>query len=202
MTPAATPKRSAMLFLVAYALLLIGLAALDQTTKFHAEKAFLTWSHPSETHNFQSSSYQALLLGTRDAASNWFELNFTYVRNTGAIWGIMQNLPRGSSNLFFLIIYPVFMALLGYTFYTSKAGQRILRFATVCILAGAVGNFIDRITVGYVIDWMHPQWNLFGWRYSYPVFNVADAAIVTGVSLWFVDSLLDSRATQPPKAKP
>ena len=196
MHTSSTSKRSAVLFLIGYVLLLVSLTALDQSTKFHAQKAFLTWSDPTSTHAFQSSSYQAFLLGTRDATANWFELNFTYVRNTGAIWGILQNLPNNSSNIIFLVIYPIFMALLGHTFYTSKPGQRILRTAITCILSGAIGNFIDRATLGYVIDWMHPQWNIFGWHYSYPVFNIADAAIVTGVSFWFLDTLLDTRAAR------
>lgn len=196
MFTSAKSKRSAVYILIGYAFLLLSIAILDQSTKFHAQKAFLTWSDPASVQVFHSSSYQALLLGTRDGAASWFELSFTYVRNTGAIWGLFQNLPNNSSNLVFLIVYPIFMALLGHTFYTSHAGQRVLRFGIACILAGAIGNFIDRATLGYVIDWMHPQWNLFGWHYSYPVFNVADASIVTGVCLWFLDTLLDTRATK------
>jgi signal peptidase II len=189
-------RRNTVLFAIAYTILLIGLVVLDQSTKFHAEKLFLAWSHPSNLHAMQTTAYNAITLGTQTGSGNWFEFNFTYVRNTGAIWGLMGNLPRGASNIFFLILYPIFMILLGFTFRTSKPGQRLLRFSIVCILSGAVGNFIDRSTVGYVIDWMHPQWRLFGWSYSYPVFNIADAAIVSGVALWFLDGILETRATK------
>jgi signal peptidase II len=191
-----TPQRTSVLFFIAYTVLLVGLVVLDQSTKFHAEKLFLTWSHPSEINIMDTSFRTVLSLGKQMGDGNWFEFNFTYVRNTGAIWGLMSNLPRGLSNTIFLGIYPVFMVLLGFTFKSSKPGQRMLRFATVCILSGAIGNFIDRITVGYVIDWMHPQWRIFGWSYSYPVFNIADAAIVTGVCLWLLDGFLENRTAK------
>jgi signal peptidase II len=187
-------RRNTVLLLIAYTILLVGLVVLDQSTKFHAEKLFLTWSHPSDLHAMQTTAYNAITLGSQ--TGNWFEFNFTYVRNTGAIWGLMGNLPKGLSNVFFLILYPVFVSMLGFTFRASKPGQRLLRFSIICILSGAVGNFIDRSTVGYVIDWMHPQWSIWGWTYSYPVFNIADAAIVSGVVLWFLDGILESRATK------
>jgi signal peptidase II len=189
-------RRNTVLFFIAYTLLLIGLVVLDQSTKFHAEKLFLAWSHPSNLHAMQTTTHNAFTLGSPTGTGNWFEFNFTYVRNTGAIWGFMGNLPKGLSNIFFLALYPIFVIMLGFTFRASKPGQRLLRFSIICILSGAIGNFIDRSTVGYVIDWMHPQWRIWGWAYSYPVFNIADAAIVSGVVLWFLDSILESRATK------
>ncbi len=202
MSQTTASRRATVLFFIAYTILLVGLVLLDQTTKFHAQKMFLAWSHPTDVQMFQSSSHNVLTLGTAPGSGNWFELNFTYVRNTGAIWGMLNNLPRGLSNAFFLGLYPIFMIILGLTFRASKSGQRLLRFSIICILSGAVGNFIDRATLGYVIDWMHPMWRIFGWTYSYPVFNIADAAIVCGVSFWFIDGLLETHITKQMTTKP
>lgn len=201
------------LMLAGYLVLMIALAVVDQSTKLQSQKNFLLWSHPTAIHQMSTRTERVFALGVPPVVSNpmdsgdddkaataeppkptdnWFELNLTYVRNTGAIWGIMQNLPGKSSNLLFMIIYPVFMLLLVHTFLLSTPGQRLLRVAVVCIFAGAIGNFVDRVTVGYVIDWIYARWRILGWTYHYPVFNVADIAIVTGVSLWILDSLLDS----------
>jgi signal peptidase II len=58
------------------------------------------------------------------------------------------------------------------------------------ILSGAIGNFIDRIRYGFVIDWIDVRWNLLGWRYDFPNFNIADSAITVGVSLLLIDMLI------------
>ncbi len=201
------PKtRSTFLMLTGYLLLLVAIAVLDQSTKLQSQKNYLLWSHPTEIHQMSTRTESVFALGVppsgqNDAApqaepakptANWFELNLTYVRNTGAIWGIMQNLPGRWSNVLFMVIYPIFMLLLAHTFLLSNPGQRLLRVAVICIFAGAIGNFVDRATVGYVIDWIYARWRILGWTYHYPVFNVADIAIVTGVSVWILDSLLDS----------
>ena len=58
------------------------------------------------------------------------------------------------------------------------------------ILSGAIGNFIDRLRVGYVIDWIDVRWNIAGWSYSFPNFNVADSCISVGVFMLLLDALL------------
>jgi signal peptidase II len=58
------------------------------------------------------------------------------------------------------------------------------------ILSGAIGNFLDRVRFGYVIDWIDVRWNLLGWRYDFPNFNFADSCITVGVSFLLVDMLI------------
>ena len=65
------------------------------------------------------------------------------------------------------------------------------RLGIAFIFSGAAGNFIDRVWLHYVIDWVHFKWNLLGWQYDYPVFNVADSAVTLGVILLIFDSIIE-----------
>ena len=72
---------------------------------------------------------------------------------------------------------------------STPAHHRLARFALCLIFSGAVGNFIDRIRLGYVIDWIDVEWNILGWTYNFPSFNVADSCITVGVTLLLFDLL-------------
>ncbi|MCX7241795.1 MAG: signal peptidase II [Burkholderiales bacterium] len=78
----------------------------------------------------------------------------------------------------------------------SHAGQRLFSFAMACILGGAVGNVIDRLLYGYVVDFLHFHWSwlapLFHGGY-FPAFNVADSAITVGATCLILDELLRVR---------
>ena len=71
----------------------------------------------------------------------------------------------------------------------SHAGQRLFSFALACILGGAIGNVIDRLVHGYVVDFLDFHWA--GWHF--PAFNVADSAITLGAGLLILDELLRVR---------
>jgi signal peptidase II len=62
---------------------------------------------------------------------------------------------------------------------TEAKGDRRLEFALGLVIAGAVGNIIDRVVYGYVIDFFDFYWGTYHW----PAFNIADSSIVTGVAL-------------------
>ena len=71
----------------------------------------------------------------------------------------------------------------------SHAGQKLFAFALACILGGAVGNVIDRVLYGYVVDFLD-----FHWRsWHFPAFNVADSAITVGAACLILDELLRVR---------
>lgn len=98
---------------------------------------------------------------------NVFEL--TYVENKGAAWSMLEN-----QIWFFIIITVVILALIVYAFYKKIIYTKLGKFALLLISAGAIGNFIDRIIHGYVID-------MFNFKLiNFPVFNVADICIVCG----------------------
>jgi signal peptidase II len=83
----------------------------------------------------------------------------------------------------------VVIGIVWYLRKTVKAGQKLLPVALSLVLGGAVGNFLDRAISGEVVDFA--QFN-FG-SYTFPIFNVADSAIVIGVALIILDTLLESR---------
>ncbi|MBE0341829.1 lipoprotein signal peptidase [Paenibacillus sp. 28ISP30-2] len=106
-------------------------------------------------------------------------------RNRGAAFGILE----GQRWLFIVITIVVVIGIIWYLRKTVKAGQKLLPVALSLVLGGAVGNFLDRAISGEVVDFA--QFN-FG-SYTFPIFNVADSAIVIGVALIILDTLLESR---------
>jgi signal peptidase II len=112
--------------------------------------------------------------------------HFTYVQNTGAAFGIFQDgtLPLG------ILSAVVATALVAYLIVRGKTTPVLQRYALASILAGAVGNMIDRFRLGYVIDFIH--FNVPG--FSFPVFNVADSCVVIGAILLILSSFFHTPA--------
>ncbi len=111
--------------------------------------------------------------GSKVIIKNFFEL--TYVENRGAAFGVLSD-----RRIFFIIITTVVVVVLvGYIFKNHKIMSSLEKISMSLILAGALGNFIDRLLNGYVVDLFSLR---FG-NYYFPVFNVADIAIVLGTLL-------------------
>lgn len=105
---------------------------------------------------------------------DFFEFN--YIENYGAAFGILQD-----RRIFFIII--TIAVVIGISFFIIKNYYEMnsfLRFGLAILLGGAVGNFIDRIRLGYVIDFISFK---FVNKYYFPVFNIADIFIVLGTAL-------------------
>ena len=103
-------------------------------------------------------------------------LQLEYVENFGAAFGILQN-----RKIFFIIItLAVIIAVIFYLKRNYYYINRPMKVALTMLLAGAVGNFIDRVRLGYVIDFIHVN---FGKFYDFPVFNIADSFIVISTIL-------------------
>ncbi len=113
------------------------------------------------------------------ALANVFTIH--YVTNTGAAFGLFQD-----SNTFFVIVAIVVSAVVLYYYVRLPGGQWWIRLSFGMMLSGALGNMIDRLRVGYVIDFFDLQ--------IWPVFNVADMSIVGGTILLAVLLLLEDRA--------
>jgi signal peptidase II len=78
----------------------------------------------------------------------------------------------------------------------SHPGQKLFSFAMACILGGAVGNVIDRVVHGYVVDFLDFHWNWLSPVFAgghFPAFNVADSAITIGATCLILDELLRVR---------
>ena len=116
---------------------------------------------------------------------------FRYAENPGAAFGLFRGLPEGLRGpLFHLVSIGAVLLILHY--FRKLAGKREEAWAIgglPLVLGGAVGNWIDRICRGFVIDFLDAHWkddpNLV-----WPAFNIADAAIVVGVGLLVVDSFV------------
>ncbi|WCN39012.1 signal peptidase II [Aneurinibacillus uraniidurans] len=106
--------------------------------------------------------------------------NLTSHRNRGAAFGILQN-----RRVFFIVI--TIVIIIGIIWYMRKIMQesKLLALALALILGGAVGNFYDRLLTGEVVDFF--DFTLI----HYPIFNVADSAIVIGVGLFILDVIRD-----------
>ena len=116
--------------------------------------------------------------------------NFLYItshRNRGAAWGILQ----GQMWFFYIITAIVIIALVLYI-RRLKREERMLGIALGLMLGGAIGNFIDRVWRKEVVDFV----NTYIFTYDFPIFNVADSALVIGVGLIFVLTLFEGKTTK------
>lgn len=100
-----------------------------------------------------------------------------YVQNTGAAWGILSGLSH-----WLVLMSVVILALLLLLRRHIMSDTPAHRIATGLMIAGIVGNLIDRIRLGYVVDFLDFYWN----RSHFPAFNVADTAICVGVGIYIV----------------
>ena len=103
--------------------------------------------------------------------------SITYIRNSGAAFGILAGSHSGFRLVFFGITTAVALALLGTIYVRLSPADWLGQVSVAAIFGGAVGNLIDRVRFGEVIDFL--DFSLLG--YHWPAFNVADAAITVGV---------------------
>ncbi len=106
--------------------------------------------------------------------------NITYVRNTGAAWGIMRDWHESFRSVFFLSMPPIALLFILSILRGVPSSDRVQVVALSLIFGGAIGNYIDRIRFGYVIDFIEVHYKDF---YTYPSFNIADSCIVVGVGI-------------------
>jgi len=128
-----------------------------------------------------------------EIGEGWFSL--TYVRNTGAAFGLLAG-KRAAWRIPFFLGFSTGAVLLLVWFLRGVAPQRkALIAACGAVLGGAVGNMIDRLILGEVIDFL----DVYVGSYHWPAFNVADAAITVGVAVLCADAL---RAPAPETIEP
>lgn len=114
--------------------------------------------------------------------------NIVRAHNTGAAFSFLAG-ASGWQRWFFIglgIAAAIFIVWM----LRSHGGQRLFAWALSLILGGALGNVVDRMLHGYVVDFIQVHW---GARYYFPSFNVADSAITAGAALLILDELLRVR---------
>ena len=108
--------------------------------------------------------------------------SLTYIRNSGAAFGILAGSHAGFRLLFFGLTSMLALALLGTIYMRLSPDDWLGQVSVASIFGGAVGNLIDRIRAGEVIDFL--DFSLLG--HHWPAFNVADSAITVGVCFLIV----------------
>lgn len=133
---------------------------------------------------------KALILGTYrlgDASVITSFFNIVRVHNSGAAFSFLAS-ASGWQRWFFTGL-GIFAALFIIWLLRSHSGQKLFAFSLACLLGGAVGNVVDRLMHGYVVDFL--QLHYGGWYF--PAFNIADMAITAGAIGLILDELLRVR---------
>lgn len=146
--------------LVYLLLILIGIA-LDQIVKF--------WI----VSNFALLEYQPFIPGV---------VELFYIQNKGAAWGILA----GEMFIFYGVTIIAILSI-SYMMFKERHQSKVNTLAYSLILAGAIGNFIDRIRLGYVVDMFHFVFM------DFPVFNVADMYLTFGVVILILTTFISSK---------
>ena len=108
--------------------------------------------------------------------------SLTYVKNTGAAWGMFSN-----GTLILGLLSMVFSIILIKHVIESKKLSTLSVISYSLLLSGIIGNMLDRFIRGFVIDFL----NFFIFSYDYPVFNIADVFIVVGIILIIIETFIE-----------
>ena len=147
-----------------------------------ADQATKWWAHGSLQHQRR---------GRITVVKNFF--SFTYVRNPGAAWGFLADSDESFRKPFFLTVSVIAIFFIFYLVIRLQSGQQLTLIALSLVLGGAVGNLIDRLRLGYVIDFLDFH---VGRSFRWPTFNVADIAISAGVGLLLLEAIVQRRARE------
>ncbi|MBW2733532.1 MAG: signal peptidase II [Deltaproteobacteria bacterium] len=152
------------------------------------------WSKHWAHHSLRQDHGGSMVIARTEEAA----FAFSYVRNHGAAWGFLANADESFRRPFFFIISLLAMGFILYLFSRVRLGQRMLALALALVLSGALGNFIDRVRFGYVVDFIDVRYGTFRW----PTFNVADIAISVGVAFLLLESFFgNGKKKHPPSSE-
>ena len=108
--------------------------------------------------------------------------SLTYYQNSGAAWSILQG-----QMWFFAIVTFVAVPVCIWLLWKNRRGSKFYSLALGLVIAGALGNFIDRMRLGYVVDMFQTDFM------NFPIFNVADMCLTIGVAMVFIYALFEER---------
>ncbi len=151
-----------------YFLILLGVIVADQWTKLMVIESF---------HLYES----------KEIIAGFF--NLVYVTNTGAAFSLLADVDSPWRHYFFVSVGVVALIGITITYMYMRKNHRLYGVALGLIAGGAVGNLIDRVRLGAVVDFI----DVFIGSYHWPAFNVADSAICVGVGLFLLLSFYDEK---------
>ena len=139
---------------------------LDQVTKIYIDRTMDLYTSITVIENF---------------------FNITYVRNKGAAFSFLSSFSYRLP--FFILVSLVAIVVILVVVARLRADQKFTAFSLSLILSGAIGNLIDRVRLGEVIDFLDVHW----YGHHWPAFNVADSAICVGVFLLAIDMFIEEK---------
>ncbi len=116
--------------------------------------------------------------------------NLTRLANTGAAFGILSSAPPAFTRVFFAAVAVTALAVLGYAAWRCRHGHWLVRAGLGLVAGGALGNLVDRLRSGAVIDFL----DFYIGPYHWPAFNLADSAITVGVGFLLAAEVARGRA--------
>jgi signal peptidase II len=119
-------------------------------------------------------------------------LDLTLTYNTGAAFSLLADASGWQRWVFVVLALGVSAVLLVWLRRVSASRQGLLACGLALIVGGALGNMIDRVRLGHVIDFVHAHWG----PHYFPAFNVADSAITVGAAVLLLDAWLEARAAR------
>jgi signal peptidase II len=120
-------------------------------------------------------------------------LDITLAFNTGAAFNFLAEASGWQKWLFVALAFGVGLAILAWLRRLKARSQGLLCCSLTLILGGALGNVIDRLRIGHVVDFIAAHW---GRTHYFPAFNIADSAITVGAILLLLDAWRESRSTK------
>ncbi len=123
--------------------------------------------------------------------------NLTHVRNTGGAFGIFGGEKGGVGSMLFVVVSLLAIGAILFLFIRIREDEKILALSFSLVLSGAIGNLIDRLRYGEVVDFLDFHLSTYHW----PAFNVADSAICVGIGLMALELLRRDHKTRNTKSK-
>ena len=144
-----------------------GVLVVDQATKIYVDRSMQLYQSITVIDHF---------------------FNITYLRNKGAAFSFLATASAWRLP-FFILVSTIALVVIAVVFRRLRPDQPFTAFSLALIFSGALGNLIDRVRLGEVIDFLDVHWYTHHW----PAFNVADSAICVGVFLLAIDMYLEER---------
>ncbi len=182
---------------LALGMVFLAALAMDQISKEHVQQTMIVWENPENTSQYRGARKDVFELGSMEVEPGrnptHVALNWQYSRNKGAAFSMLANLPDNVRVPFFFIITILAVLMIAYYLKITPLNQALARYGLALILSGAIGNFVDRLRHGYVVDFIAVEWDIFGWQHDFAIFNVADICINIGVACLLIDMLMQAR---------
>jgi signal peptidase II len=136
-----------------------------------------------------SKSYIAQHFGEFEFVRILPVLDITRMHNVGAAFSFLASASGWQRWVFIGLAVAVSIGIIIWLARLPRAANKLLACGLALVLGGAVGNVIDRIRLGFVIDFIHFHWD----RAYFPAFNVADSAITVGAACLLLDALMEGK---------